>query len=465
MPVAAELAAWTCGLRSDDLPEEVRRAVDRHVLDALGAALAARRTGSAEPALTVAYALGGPPEAQVVGGGVAIGAPAAALATGALVHALDFDDTHAGGLVHASAVVVPAVLAVGQQVGASGEELVTAAAIGYELICRLAAASPHGFHARGLHATGIVGPLAAAAVAGRLLGLDPDTLTDALGIAGSSAAGLLEFLGTGAATKQLHPGMAAANGILAARLAAAGATGPGSVLEGRFGIFASMSARPVDLDSVLAGLGRRWEATRITVKPYPACQLLHATLDAAIASGVPASEIDRVVVSVHPDAMDVVCEPRAAKVVPTSSYEAKFSLPWSTATAFLDGRVDVDSYRPPASDRPEVRELAGRIDVAVTPMEVVAADAPGRVRVVTRAGRCVDSSVLASIGTPARPLPDELLVAKFRTNIGCDERADAVLAALGGLGERGGLGQLPDPRPLLDACAVGSPGHRAGGGR
>jgi 2-methylcitrate dehydratase PrpD len=248
--------------------------------------------------------------------------------------------------------------------------------------------------------------------------------------------------------------MAAANGILAARLAAAGATGPGSVLEGRFGIYASLSARPVDIDSVLADLGGRWEATRITVKPYPACQLFHATLDAAMAAGVPASEIDRVVVAVHPDAVDVVCQPRTAKVAPMSSYEAKFSLPWSTATAFIDGRVDVDSYRPPALDRPQVRELAGRIDVAVTPMEVVAADAPGRVRVMTRDGRCVDASVLASVGAPARPLPDELLEAKFRRNVGDDECAEAVLTALGRRDGPAGLGHLPDARSLLDACTT-----------
>jgi 2-methylcitrate dehydratase PrpD len=451
VPVAAELAEWACRLRGTDVPDEVRRAIGRHVLDALGTALAARRTDSAGPALTVAYALGGPPEARVVGGGPAIGAPAAALATGALVHALDFDDTHAGGLVHASAVVVPAVLAVGQQVGATGEELVTAAAIGYELICRIAAASPHGFHARGLHATGVVGPLAAAAVAGRLLGFDAATLTDALGVAGSCASGLLEFLGTGAATKQLHPGMAAANGILAARLAAAGSTGPASVLEGRYGIFAALSARPVDIDSVTSGLGRTWETTRITVKPYPACQLLHATLDAAIGADVPAAQIDRVVVAVHPDAVDVVCEPRPEKVDPSSTYEAKFSLPWSVAAALVDGRVDVDTYRPPAFDRPELRALAGRIDVAVTSMCVVAAEAPGRVRVVTRDGGCVDSSVDASVGTPARPLPDDLLAAKFRRNVGCDERADAVLAALAG---PDGSGHMCDPGSLVDATAT-----------
>jgi 2-methylcitrate dehydratase PrpD len=451
VPVAVELAEWTCGLRAADLPEAVRRAVGRHVLDAVGTALAARRTDSAGPALSVAYALGGPPEARVVGGGPAIGAPAAALATGALVHALDFDDTHAGGLVHASAVVVPAVLAVGQQVGANAEELVAAAAVGYELICRIAAASPHGFHARGLHATGVVGPLAAAAVAGRLLGLDAATLTEALGIAGSSAAGLLEFLGTGAATKQLHPGMAAANGILAARLAAAGATGPASVLEGRYGIFASLSARPVDIDAVTAGLGRTWETTRIAVKPYPACQLLHASLDAVLAAGVPAAGVDRVVVAVHPDAIDVVCEPRPAKIDPRSTYEARFSLPWSVAAAFVDGRVDVDTYRPPSFGRPEVCELAGRIDVAVTPMGVVAGDAPGRVRIVTRDGGCVDSSVEASTGTPARPLSDGLLATKFRRNVGCEARADAVLAALGG---PDGSGHLCDPGSLLDACAT-----------
>lgn len=436
MTVTEELGAWVSGLQLRDLPPEVRGSVQRHLLDALGTALAARRLGSADATRKVAQELGGPPEAVVVGGGPAIGAPACALATGALVHALDFDDTHAVGLVHASAVVVPAVLAVGQQVGATGSDVLVALAVGYEVMCRLAAAAPHGFHARGLHATSVVGPVAAAAAAGRLLDLGETTLVDAMGIAGSAAGGLLEFLDTNATTKQLHPGWAAANGIIAARLAAAGATGPSSVLEGRYGLYAALSARPASHRSVVAGLGETWETARMTIKPYPACQLLHATLDAALSTGVAGKDVVRVVAEVHPDAVGVVCEPRSRKLAPSTGYEAKFSLPWSTAAALIDGHVDVDTYELASLRRPEVARLAERVVVVeAAPSAVAAADAPGLVHIEMADGGHRDRRVAGSTGTAAAPTTDAAVRDKFRRNVGNCRTADAVARVVASLAD------------------------------
>jgi 2-methylcitrate dehydratase PrpD len=440
--VARELAEWVAGLRLDDVPPAVRHAACRHLLDGLGTALAAARRRAAEPAVAVATGLGGPPEATVLGSGTRISAPAAALANGTLVHALDFDDTHAVGLVHATAAVLPAALAVGEQVGASGEEVLTAAVAGYEVVCRLAAAAPHAFHARGLHATSVCGVLAAAAVTGRLSGLDTDRLTDALGIAGSSAGGLLEFLHTGAATKQLHPGLAGSAGILAARLAAAGATGPDTVLEGGYGLYAALAGRPdADAASVLDGLGERWETTCITVKPYPACQLLHAALDAA--RRLPRRDPVAVVADLHPDAVPIVAEPRAAKLRPRTPYEAKFSLPWSVAAMLVDGRVGLDTYAPDRLHRSELAALAERVTVRVVPAPGPAADAPGRVAAALRDGSEVVGEVPCSSGGPASPLSDGDLVAKAVTNVGgASPAADDLVHATLDLADQADLGAL-----------------------
>ena len=242
--IADELAAW--GTAPVDVPGEVRAAAARHLLDGVGTAIGGLRAGTVAAAVEVARGLGGPPEATLFGTTERIGAPAAALATGALVHALDFDDTHAGGLVHATAVVLPAAFAVGEQVGATGREVLDAAVVGYETVCRVAAAAPHGFHARGLHATMVAGVFSSALVAARLLGLDAARAVDALGIAGSQSGGLLAFLHTGASTKQLHPGFASHAGILAARLAAAGASGPANVFDGPDGLY----------DALATGAGR-----------------------------------------------------------------------------------------------------------------------------------------------------------------------------------------------------------------
>jgi 2-methylcitrate dehydratase PrpD len=454
---ARTLATWAAGLRPTDLDDRVRHAVCRHLLDGVGTAVGARRHGLAAPARSVAEGLGGPPEARFLTGSTPLSTPAAALATGALVHALDFDDTHGVALVHATAVVLPAALAVGQQVGASGAEVVTAAAAGLETACRVGAAVPHGFHQRGLHATAAVGPLAAAVTAGVLHGLDADTLLDALGVAGSSSGGLLEFLDTGADTKSLHPGSASLQGILATRLAAAGARGPDSVLEGRRGLWAALTDATPDPSVVTDGLGEHWEATRIGIKPYPSCQLMHVSLDAlqVALSRAPQgiSEVERVEVHVHPDSLPIVCEPRAGGL-PRSTYDAKFDLPWSLAALLTDGAVTVDTYTEASIARPEVARLVPRVHVVERPAPVAAADAAGEVRLTLADGSTHVGEVSGSRGTAAHPLTDDQLVAKLVGNVGDHPDAHALADALLGLADAPSLDRLLD---LAASCAAPAP--------
>ncbi len=448
--VAARLASWAVGLRLRDVPEDALAAACRHLLDGLGTALAALRLGDAAPAITVARGLGGPAEATLFGTRDRIGAPAAALATGVLVHALDFDDTHAEGLVHATAVTLPAALAVGEQVGASGAGVLEAALVGYEVTCRVASATPHGFHERGIHATHAAGVIGAATVAARLMGLDEATTLGAMGIAGSSAGGLLEFLSTGASTKRLHPGLASHAGIVAARLAAAGATGPSTVLEGPAGLWAALSSRPADPDRVLRGLAETWEVTRITIKPYPACQLSHSTLDAAAAvrpdlvaaGGV--AEVKEVVAMVHPDSAAIVSEPAAVKIAPRTPYDAKFSLPWSVAALLIDGGVSIDTYAASSIARAEVTDLAARVRTVLVPSDTVAADASGRVVVHLRDGRELTGAVGRSRGGPDAPLGDAAIAAKMLLLAG----DSAIVQKLADTAR--GLAELPDLAPLID---------------
>ncbi|GAA0467701.1 MmgE/PrpD family protein [Actinoplanes campanulatus] len=386
------LARWVAGLDVTTLPDPVVEAAREHLIDAVGCAVAGIGRGAAEPALTVARGLGGPPEARLFSG-ERIGAVAAAFGNAVAVHALDFDDTHAGGLVHASAVTVPVALAVGEQTGARGSEMITALVAGLEAVCRLGASAPHGFHARGLHATSMCGVVGAAVTAGKLIGLDETRLAHAIGIAASGASGLLEFLHSPASTKQLHPGTAAANGILAARLAAAGATGPAGALDGEYGLFRTMTTRDPDRDVLLGGLGgtarrratgtgtagvesahptaERWEMTRIGIKPYPACQLTHASIDAA--GEFTGSTPSALTVTLHPDAVPIVGGPEKRR--PRSAYEARFSVYWCVAAMVVDGWVDLDTFED--LGRPEILDLAARITVRTGAAGVVAADAPG----------------------------------------------------------------------------------------
>ncbi|MBB3041543.1 MmgE/PrpD family protein [Nocardioides soli] len=447
-PVAAALAEWGIALRDDDVPGRIREAAVRHLADGFGTAAAAVRSGAVAPVVEVARRLGGPPEATLLGGPDRVGSAAAALATGALVHAHDFDDTHAGGLVHPTAVVLPAALAVGQAAGATGRDLVTAAVVGYETVCRIAAAVPNGFHDRGLHATSAAGVFAAALVTARLSGLDGARATDALGIAGSSAGGLLEFLGSAASTKQLHPGLASMNGVTAALLAGAGATGPATVLEGQRGLYAALVGAPPDLDVVGGDLGRRWETGRIGIKPYPACQLMHATLDAVAAAvagrEVRPADVAEVVAAVHPDSAAVVCDPDRDLTRPRGPYDAKFSLPWSVAALLLDGSVSESTYAVDSVQRAEVAALAGRVRTESAPSDRVAADACGRVRIRLRDGQVLEGAVDRSAGGPDAPLSTESLRAKFLANAGGGPAAHRLWLSLVALDELGDLSDLTD---------------------
>ncbi|WP_329519464.1 MmgE/PrpD family protein [Spirillospora sp. NBC_01491] len=437
-PAARDLAAWALGLRLGDVPGDVRRAATRHVLDALGCAVAAARSGAADPAVRTARALGGTPEATILGqapGTGRVSRAEAAFANGVLTHALDFDDTHAGGLVHASAPVLPVALAEAEALGLGGADLLLGVVAGLETLCRLGAAAPHGFHARGLHATSVCGVVAAALTSARMRGLTLDQTTDALGIAGSQAGGLLEFLNTGASTKQLHPGFAARGGVLAATLAGFGATGPDTVIEGRYGLYGALLDRRIEPAAVLAGLGERWELTRITVKPYPACQLMHAQLDAA--RGLHGAAVASVTAEVHPDAASIVCA--EGKERPRTAYDAKFSLPWSVAAMIIDGEVTAATYA--VIDRPEVLDLASRIRTRVVDFGGAAADQPGRLRAVTRDGEELVAEVPRSGGGPDDPDIEGTVRGKALANLGSAERVDLIL----------GLPDLASVRPLLTA--------------
>lgn len=426
-PAAARFVHWARSLHHDDVPSDVRAAAACHVLDALGDALASARLGAGEAALSVARSFPAPEGATILGTREKVAPPFAALANATLVHSLDYDDTHAAALVHPSAVVLPAAMAAAEPRGIDGAELLTAVVAGIEVMTRLGAAVPHGFHRRGLHATSVCGVFAAALVASRLGGLSEDQAVDALGIAGSQAGGLLEFLHTGADTKTLHPGLASCSGMLAAELARAGAHGPSTVLEGPNGFFRAYADASVDVDSLAGELGTRWETPAVGIKAYPVCQLSHASLDAlrsVLPSDTPtgsAADRDRIReirFAVPDDAVPIVCEPIADKRRPRTPYEAKFSLPWCAATLVVDGRIDLESFTPDRLGRRDVAALADAVSFVPTRAPVPAADAPGQVEVILDGGRVVRGEVPQARGTTGNPLGAQDVVAKFVANAG-----------------------------------------------
>lgn len=433
MTITERLVDWAWRLDLSQVPSSVRHTAGRHLLDGTGTAIAGFRREAAPYALAAAGRTPMPSESTVIGSGRKLPAAQAAFVNGTLVHALDFDDTHAGALVHATAAVLPAAFAAGERAGADGAAILVAAIAGFETVTRIGRAIPHGFHARGFHATSVCGVFAAALVASRLGGLSQTQTVQALGIAGSQASGSLEFLSDGSSTKQLHPGWSALAGITAADLAAAGATGPATILEGTSGLYRMYTDRLVDDGAVLDGLGQDWETTRITIKPYPVCQLSHASLDALgrlhDQIGDPAL-IEAIEFDIPDDSILVICEPSRSKLDPRSPYEAKFSLAWDAAALLLDGQIGVSTFDD--LDRPDVRDLAKRVRYRGYQSTTVPAEAPGSVSVRLQDGSRLTARVESSRGAPDNPLSDAELKAKFVDNCGIgisdpDRLADALL--------------------------------------
>jgi 2-methylcitrate dehydratase PrpD len=414
---ARTLAEFTASLRFQDLPEDVVVAVRRHALDAIGTALAASATRAVAPVVEAVRAWAGAREAGVIGHDFGGPAPQVALASGALAQALDYDDTHVESIVHPSAVVVPAALAVAEEAGADGKTFIAACVAGYEVATRIGCAAPGRFHARGLHATGVCGPFGAAAAAARIWGLTPQETTAAFGVAGSQASGLFACLADGSETKRFHAGWAAHGGVIAADLARRAFTGPATILEGPHGLFdALLAGEDPDIARITRGLGREWETTRIAIKPYPACHFLHAFMDAAASVGVKPGDIEEVLCLVAPAAIPIIAEPRQARIKPASTYAAQFSLPFAVATVLVGGREGIEMFGEEALADRRVLSLAERVRHQADDTLPFPRTYGGRLRIHLRDGRIREADEIVNRGHPDRPLTDEEVRAKFVSN-------------------------------------------------
>jgi 2-methylcitrate dehydratase PrpD len=421
MTLAERLAAFAAGLRFEDLPAAVVADVKLRTLDILGIALAASGHEVGPPMRAGLESWAGRGECTVVGAKFTASPPIAIMLNGTLAHGLDFDDTHAPSVTHASAVVVPTVLALGEAAGRDGRAVITAAVAGYESIARIGMAAPAAFHRRGWHATSVCGAFAAALAAGVCERMDPATLTAALGIAGSFASGVMEFLEDGSWVKRLHPGWAGQAGATAAALARAGFPGPATILEGRYGLYRTFVAVDPD-EHPFETLGQTWETLNVGFKPYPCCHYLHAFLDCALAlrdaHRLDPAAIETIECLVPPSGMPIVAEPHDVKRRPRTPYDAQFSLPYSVAAALVDGRVDLDTYAAERLGDPRVLALADRVVCRPDPDTTFPRGFPGWVRVRLASGPTVEAREPDGRGGPARPLPERTIVEKFRANAG-----------------------------------------------
>jgi 2-methylcitrate dehydratase PrpD len=419
MTLSRQLVRKMRAIALADIPADVLVCGRLHLLDAIGVGLASAGTAAGAPYLEAARALGGAGRANVLGSCVTRDAATAALLNGGLVHGLEFDDTHTASIVHGSAVLAPAALAVAQEEDASGSDLLRVYIVGWEMLVRIGLAAPGGFQARGFQVTSVGGALVAALQAAELLKLDEDRCVAALGIALSQASGVFECLTNGSSVKSMHPGWAAHAGVVAARLAAAGLTGPQTALDGHMGLFNQFSndgAAAIErfADS-LATLGRHWHVAEAAYKFLPCCHYLHPYVEALDQLGaVAAADIRAVHCLVAPGAAQIVCEPWPRKQAPVTGHEARWSLPIVVAARLIDGAVSHATFAAPASE--EVRDFATRVTWSPLKASAFPQRFEADMTVTFRDGRQQRCGIDDVFGGPNRSAGADRVKAKFRAN-------------------------------------------------
>lgn len=433
--LAERFAGWAAGLGGGGVPGDVKRTAERALLDVAGLCLAARTTDYVA-AVGEAWPESGRCTAFGHNGGRE--PTAAAALNGTAAHGEDFDDTFEGTPVHVGAVAVPAVLAACEAHGRSGADLLKGIAVAGELSCRMAVVAPTAQHRAGFHPTAVIGAMGAAAGVSAALGGDRDTIASALGIAGSMASGIIEYLAEGTWTKRLHPGWAAQSGIRAARLAAAGFKGPRTVLEGTHGFYMAFGVDGIapDFSQVTDGLGEDWRLAKLAFKPYACGTMCQPFVDVArrlAAEGLDAAAVERIECKVGEGTVHRLWEPRAEKIAPSTPYSAKFSVPYCVAVALIDGDAGLGQFTEARIADSEVLDLASRVAHVVDPKNEYPRNYTGHLKVTCRDGRVLESVQPHLRGGRHEPLAEAELAAKFRANAahgGWDaDRAAALEAA------------------------------------
>jgi 2-methylcitrate dehydratase PrpD len=415
------LANFVVGLKYDDLPVPVVEAVKLHVLDSLGCALAAHALGVASAAESVVGVEAGSGLSTAIGEERRMPATSAALVNGTLMHALDYDGTHGLSRVHVSAPVIPAALACAEENALGGRSTILAVVCGFETTLRIGAPVGLRLLQRGFHPTSWCGAFGAAAASAKLRGLGADDIVSSFGIAGSLSSGLMEPVVSGSTTKPLHAGWAAHAGIFASAWAQAGVTGTSSVIEGTYGFYATAAGGAPDDVSACDFDGKTtWETLRVAFKPYPACHIFHAHLDALRAvlaeHQLSPSDVMEIVASIPEELIPFVLEPAVDKRVPRTGYDAKFSLQYSLAAMLVHGDVTLATYSDDAIVDSKV--LAAAAHVTYEPFRFVSFPEffPGAVRVVTADGRNLAAQVPFERGSLANPMTADDVATKFAAN-------------------------------------------------
>jgi 2-methylcitrate dehydratase PrpD len=443
----------------ENLPAAAVKITKDQVLDFFAVALGGSGESGVGEMRDLVLEWGGAPQSTIVLFGDKVPAPNAGQVNATMAHALDFDDVHEDAIMHPGVVTIPAALAMSEYVGGvSGREFITAVAVGTDFICRLGLATRPGesIHQYGWHLTTLFGYMTAAAVAGRLLGMDETGISDAIGIGYHQSSGNGQCVRDGALTKRMGPGMAVRGGIASALMAKRGITGARNCLEGAAGMYKVYHGGSYSREKLVDGLGTRFEGVNVSIKPYPCCRGVHPSIDAALTLArdydIRPDDVQSIVIYCGEATYGLLGTPLEVKARPRNFVDAQFSLAWGVATAIARRRASLQDFTPEAISSPDILAVSAKISVRNDPaldrgdqgME------PARVEITMTDGAVYTEQVDFPTGTPARPLSFADIERKLDDCLVHAGRPISAAAARRLVERVDRLEQLEDVRVLLD---------------
>ncbi len=453
------LADFVCKVSVDILPAPVIEAAKENIIDTLVCAVAGSSAPGVAEVRDLAIEWSGAPQASVLVFGDKVPAHHAAWVNGTMAHARDYDDTHDAAVLHAGVSVVPAALAAAElRGGVSGAELIAGVVVGLETISRLGIATRIGIIESGFMYTSLFGHFAATAAAARILGLDHAGVINALGISYSQVAGNHQVTRDAALTKRMQPGFAAMSAIISVQLAQRGIRGTQATFEGVDGFFRVYLQDRYDAGILRDGLGKRYEFTQLSYKPYPCCRFNHCGIEAALEIKKSLQgrirDIRHIRVGLNRQAYEAVCTPIEVRQSPQTIVQAQFSIPYTVAAALVDGYVGLKHFRDGLQERLDIIAVAQKVEPYID--EAIERShgrnvSPVIVEVVLNDGCILRQRIDIPLGHPQRRMSDAAFEAKAMDCFGASARPlrEGAHIRLRNMVER--LESLDDARMLLSA--------------
>jgi len=420
-PIAVTLSEFMTSQKFEDLPAETVEACKNYLIDVIGCIVGASEEKQSQIVIEVMKEQGGNQDCSVFAKGFKTSVMNAAFINGTMGHVYDYDDDHREGTMHPSVSVFPAVFAQGEKLKATGKDFLRALILGLEVMIRTGEAFLGKTYYQGFHPTGTCGVFGAAAGCAQMMGLDAQRTAYALGLAGSFAAGTLEYATEGGWQKPIQAGAPAMCGVLCASLAARGFVGARTIYEGPMGFIRAYSYQDTyDLGRLTDQLGEKWEMKDTSIKVHACCRFSAPLADCALdlyRQGVRAEEVDNILVKASSWTIRALLEPKERKYRPQTHVDAQFSLPYCVAVAIVKNKTGPGEFKEEAFTDPEVLSLTDKVTGEVDP----AADAkypqayPATLVATMKDGRVFEAHVDYPKGDPENPVSSEELVAKFHS--------------------------------------------------